>query len=183
MFATHVALPGMPNATRYGYGMFIDSLRGQESTWHPGSMPGFSTLVRMIPARHVGVVIIANRDEVRMDRVAEAALEDALRPLGVPFAASPTVAARLPRPATGVRLADYVGMYANRFSFELRLKDGGLVLRRFGAELPVVPLGDDTFAVQTPGSPTVDRFSVAPARGTTPAFGQMFLWTFPRTAR
>ena len=183
MFATHVALPGMPNATRYGYGMFIDSLRGQESMWHPGSMPGFSTLVRMIPARHVGVVIIANRDEVRMDRVAEAALEDALRPLGVPFAASPTVAARLPQPAAGVRLADYVGTYANRFSFELRLKDDGLVLRRFGAELPVVPLGDDTFAVQTPGSPTVDRFSVVPARGTTPAFGQMFLWTFPRTAR
>jgi CubicO group peptidase (beta-lactamase class C family) len=183
MLATHVALPGMPNATRYGYGMFLDTLRGHESAWHPGSMPGFSTLLRLIPERRVGVVIIANRDEVRMDRVAEAALEDALRPLGIPFVAPAAVAARLPAPAPGVRLVDYVGTYTNRFSFELQLKNGGLILRRFGAELPVVPLGNNTFAVQAPGSPTVDRFSVVPATGATPAFGQMFLWTFPRVAR
>jgi CubicO group peptidase (beta-lactamase class C family) len=183
MLATHVALPGMPNATRYGYGMFLDTLRGHESAWHPGSMPGFSTLVRMIPAQRVGVVAIANRDEVRMDRVAEAALEDALRPLGVPFSAPTPVAARLPQPATGVKLADYVGTYTNRFPFELRLEGGGLVLRRFGAELPVVPLGRDTFAVQAPGASTVDRFVVIPAKGARPAYGQMFLWTFPRTAR
>jgi hypothetical protein len=183
MLATHVALPGMPNATRYGYGMFLDTLRGHESAWHPGSVPGFSTLARMIPAHRVGVVIIANRDEVRLDRVAEAALEDALRPLGVSFEALATAAAKLPPPASGVRLVDYAGTYTNRFSFELRLEKGGLVLHRFGAELPVVPLGHDLFAVQAPGSPTVDRFSVVPAKGRTPAFAQMFLWTFPRTAR
>ncbi len=182
MLATHVALPGMPNATRYGYGMFLDTLRGHESAWHPGSMPGFSTLVRMVPAQRTGVVIIANRDEVRLDRVAEAALEDALRPLGVRFSAPTPAAARLPQAATGVTLADYVGTYTNRFAFELRLTDGGLVLHRFGAELPVVPLGRDTFAVQVHGAPTVDRFVVVPARGATPAYGQMFLWTFPRTA-
>ena len=50
MLATYVALPGMANATRYGYGMFLDSVRGYESAWHPGSMPGVSTLMRMIPS-------------------------------------------------------------------------------------------------------------------------------------
>jgi len=160
--------------------MFLDTLRGYESAWHPGSMPGFSTLVRMIPSRRVGVVIIGNRDEVRLDRVAEAALEDALRPLGVPFSAPAPTAAHLPAPIPGVKLTDYVGTYANRFAFELRLKGQGLVLRRFGAELSVVPLGDNMFAVQAPGAPTVDRFQVVPANGETPAYAQMFLWTFPR---
>ena len=183
MMATHVALPGMPNGTRYGYGMFLDTLRGYESAWHPGSMPGFSTLVRMLPSKRVGVVLIANRDEVRLDRIAEAALEDALRPLGVPFSASPPIAAKLPAPAPDVRLADYVGTYSNRFSIELSLKNGALVLRRFGAELPVVPLGSNLFAVQAPGAPTVDRFRIVPATVNRPAYAEMFLWTFPRTKR
>lgn len=182
MLATHVRLPGMPNSTRYGYGMFLDTLRGYESAWHPGSMPGFSALLRLIPSQHVGVVIIGNRDEVRLDRVAEAALEDALRPLGVPFTPPAPAVARLPAPVPGVKLADYVGTYANRFSFELRLEGGSLVLHRFGAKLPVVPLGDNMFAVQAPGAPTIDRFSVVPASGDRPAYGQMFLWTFPRVS-
>lgn len=183
MLAAHVSLPGMPNETRYGYGMFLDTLRGYESAWHPGSLTGFSTLMRMIPSRRVGVVVIANRDEVRLDRVAEAALDDVMRSLGAPFAASAPAAVRLPPPARAVKLEDYVGTYRSRFSFELVLRNGGLVLERFGARLPVVPLGNDLFAVQAPGSQTVDRFSVTPATGDTPAYAQMFLWTFPRTAR
>lgn len=183
MLATHVRVPGMPNSTRYGYGMFLDTLRGYESAWHPGSMPGFSALLRLIPSQRVGVVIIGNREEVRLDRVAEAALEDALRPLGVPFTTPVPAAARLPGPTPGVNLADYVGTYANRFSFELRLEGGQLVLHRFGAKLPVVPLGGNMFAVQAPGAPTIERFSVVPANGDIPAYAQMFLWTFPRVPR
>jgi hypothetical protein len=38
------------------------------------------------------------------------------------------------------------------------------------------------FAVQAPGAPTIDRFSVVPANGDTPAYAQMFLWTFPRVS-
>jgi CubicO group peptidase (beta-lactamase class C family) len=180
MLATHIPLPGMANATRYGYGMFLDSLRGYESAWHPGSMPGFSTLVRMIPSQRVGVVVIANRDEVRLDRIAEAALEDVLRSRDVKFEAPPPITATLPAPAVGVRLADYVGTYSNRFSFELKLENGSLVLNRFGAKLPVVPLGGNIFGTQSPGSRTVDRFMVVPAAAGRRAYAQMFLWTFPR---
>ena len=183
MTATHVGLPGMANGTRYGYGMFLDSLRGYESAWHPGSMPGFSTLMRMIPSQRVGVVVIANRDEVRLDRVAEAALEDVLRSRGVRFEAQTPVAATLPAPAAGVRLADYVGTYSNRFSLELKLENGSLVLHRFGARLPVVPLGGNLFATQAAGSRAVDRFMVVPATESRRAYAQMFLWTFPRVLR
>ena len=180
MIRAHVRLPGMPNDTRYGYGMFLDTLRGYESAWHPGSMPGFSTLVRLIPAKRVGVVIIANRDEVRLDRIAEAALEDAMKSLGAPFVAATAIAARLPESVPGVKLDEYVGTYSNRFSFTLTLESGGLKLERFGAKLPVVPLGHNMFATQSPGAPTVERFSVVPASGDRPAYAQMFLWTFPR---
>jgi len=182
MVTAHVSVPGMPNGTRYGYGMFLDTLRGYESAWHPGSLTGFSSLLRMIPSRRVGVVVIANRDEVRLDRIAEAALENVMRSLGAPFPAVAPMAAHLPAPAHGVKLEDYVGVYRNRFVVELALRNGALILRRFGAELPVVPLGNDVFAVQPPGSSTVERFTVVPARGDTPAYAQMFLWTFPRTA-
>ena len=183
MLATHVTLPGMANATRYGYGMFLDSLRGYESAWHPGSMPGFSTLMRLIPSQRVGVVVIANRDEVRLDRVAEAALEAVLRSRGVRFEALAPVATTLPTPVPGVRLADYVGTYSNRFSFSLAIENGGLVLNRFGAKLPAVPLGGNMFATQAPGSRTLDRFMVVPAADGRRAYAQMFLWTFPRVAR
>ena len=97
-----------------------------------------------------------------------------------PFVAPAPTRATLPAPAAGVRLADYAGTYTNRFSFELRVTNGALMLRRFGAELPVVPLGNHTFAVQAPGAPTVERFSVVPAAAGHPAYAQMFLWTFPR---
>jgi hypothetical protein len=105
-----------------------------------------------------------------------------MRSLGAPFVAAAPMAARLPAPARGVKLEDYAGTYQNRFVFELVLRDGGLILKRFGAELPVVPLGDNVFAVQAPGSSAVERFTVVPARGGTRAYAQMFLWTFPRTA-
>lgn len=140
-------------------------------------------MMRMIPSKRVGVVIIANRDEVRLDRVAEAALEDAMKSLGAPFVAAAATAARLPTAATGVNLADYVGTYANRFSFTLTLDNGGLMLERFGAKLPVVPLGNNMLATQAPGAPVVERFSVVPASGDRPAYAQMFLWTFPRLTR
>jgi hypothetical protein len=134
----------------------------------------------MIPSQRVGVVVIANRDEVRLDRVAEAALEDVLRSRGVRFEASTPIPMALPTPAAGVRLSDYVGTYSNRFSFELTLENGTLVLNRFGAKLPVAPLGGNMFATQAAGSRTLDRFLVVPATANRPAYAQMFLWTFPR---
>jgi len=182
MLATRVRVTGMANGTRYGYGMFLDTLRGHESAWHPGSMPGHSTLVRMLPAQRVGVVVLANRDEVRLDRVAVAALEDAMRAAGVAFAA-PTAPGRLPTPATGVPLDDYAGTYANRFSFTLTVESGSLVLERFGAKLPVVPLGNNMFAVQPRGGTASERFSVVPAAPGRAAYAEMLLWTFPRVSR
>ena len=183
MLAAHVRITGMANGTRYGYGMFLDTLRGHESAWHPGSMPGHSTLVRMLPAQRVGVVVLANRDEVRLDRVAVAALEDGMRAAGVAFAAPPAAPAQLPASVAGVRLDDYVGTYSNRFSFELTVENSSLVLDRFGAKLPVVALGNHMFAVQPPGAPAAERFSVVPAAAGRAAYAEMLLWTFPRVAR
>lgn len=182
MSATHVRVTGMANGTRYGYGMFLDTLRGHESAWHPGSMPGHSALVRMLPAQRVGVVVLANRDEVRLDRVAIAALEDAMRAAGVAFAAPQTAPGLLPAPATGVRLDDYAGTYANRFSFTLTVENGSLVLERFGAKLPVVPLGNNRFAVLPRGATAAERFSVVPAATGRAAYAEMLLWTFPRVS-
>ena len=183
MLAAHARVTGMANGTRYGYGMFLDTLRGHASAWHPGSMPGHSTLVRMLPTQRIGVIVLANRDEVRLDRVAVAALQDATRAAGVAFEAPKVPPTKLLPAATGVRLDDYVGTYSNRLSFKLTVENGSLVLERFGAKLPVVPLGNNMFAVQPRSAPVAERFSVRPASAGRPAYAEMLLWTFPRVSR
>ena len=70
-----VLVPGMPNDAPYGFGLFVDRWHGAQRAWHPGAMSGYSTLFEYLPAQRVGIVVLANRDGIRLDRIAEAALE------------------------------------------------------------------------------------------------------------
>jgi CubicO group peptidase (beta-lactamase class C family) len=176
MLVARTAVPGLPNEARYGFGLFHDRIGGMASSWHSGTMPGFTAIFRIIPERRVGVVILGNR-EVRLDALAEAALSAALRePLRSP---APDVA---PVAMSREELARYAGRYAGRFPLVLRMGDGGLLLERFGATLPVTPLGGGRFAVQAPGAPRPDVFTVVLPRDGRPGYLQMFLWAFPRDA-
>ncbi|MEP7346658.1 MAG: serine hydrolase domain-containing protein [Gemmatimonadaceae bacterium] len=177
VLVSRMPVPGLPNDAQYGYGLFMDQWHGTRRAWHPGSMPGYSTLVEFLPDQRIGIVVLANRDGVRLDRIAETALETLTV---LPGEQSPVTASGESPKETLLRSLE--GVYVSRFPLELRFRDGHLVLKRFGVELVVTPLGENRYSVQpnVGAGARADVFRIVPAAGNRPAYIQMFLWAFPR---
>jgi CubicO group peptidase (beta-lactamase class C family) len=177
LLAPQVPVPGLANEDlHYGLGIFLDRWRGARRAWHPGSMPGHSTLLELVPEKRLGVAVTANRDGIRLDRIAETALESLTQ---LPGGDEKPVGGGVAPSIAELRLLE--GTYEGRFPLELRMRGDSLVLKRFGAELTVRPLGGDRYAVQNPGAPRPDVFRIAPPASGRPPYIQMFLWSFPRT--
>jgi CubicO group peptidase (beta-lactamase class C family) len=49
--------------THYGLGFRLHSYRGERVVWHGGGWSGWSTLMKMLPDRGVGVAVFTNRDQ------------------------------------------------------------------------------------------------------------------------
>jgi hypothetical protein len=179
LLAPQAAVPGMTNdALHYGLGVFIDRWHGVRRAWHAGSMPGHSTLIELIPDKRIGVAVTANRDGIRLDRIAETALESLTELPGGDR--EPTGDGAVPSVA---ELRALEGVYEGRFPLELRMRGDSLMLSRFGSELTVRPLGGERYAVQAPGAPRADVFRIAPPAAGRPPYIQMFLWSFPRARK
>ena len=58
--------PGMSalnsNFAAYGLGWFIREYRGEKIVYHSGGLPGFVTLVTMIPDKKIGVIVFTNQE-------------------------------------------------------------------------------------------------------------------------
>lgn len=178
MLVPRVEVPGLPFDAHYGFGMFLDRWHGARRAWHPGSMPGHSSLIEFLPDHGLGVAIVANRVGIRLDRIAETALETLATLPGDSAHAEPREI-----PMADSVLATLTGTYLGRFPLELRLLGAQLLLRRFGSELPVLSLGGNRYAVQGPNGAGTDVFRIIPPAGARPAYIQMFLWAFPRVRR
>lgn len=64
----------------YGLGWYVrPDDGGQRVLWHEGGMPGASTIIKLVPDRGVGVVVLANKTEV--NAVTQAVADEALRAL------------------------------------------------------------------------------------------------------
>ncbi len=62
----------------YGLGWYVrPDDGGQRLAWHEGGMPGASTIIKLLPERRIGVVVLANKTEV--NAITQAAADDALR--------------------------------------------------------------------------------------------------------
>ena len=86
------------------------------------------------------------------------------------------------RPAAWSRiLQPYVGTYRNprRFTVEVVRKDDSLVLRRFGRDFPLRPLGPDRFVTDLPrgGTETIAFGRAADGRAD---YLQMNVWALAR---
>lgn len=55
-----------PNFTAYGLGWFLQDYRGEKVAFHTGSIDGTVALVGLLPARHLGIVVFANRDHAEV---------------------------------------------------------------------------------------------------------------------
>jgi CubicO group peptidase (beta-lactamase class C family) len=72
--ATRTALTSGEHAY-YGLGLAVRRYRGLTVLCHSGSQPGYKAHLCYLPERHVGFVLLANREDMRPAAIATAALE------------------------------------------------------------------------------------------------------------
>jgi CubicO group peptidase (beta-lactamase class C family) len=128
MFTTlstpHAAIPG--STSRYGYGVQVGTWRGLPMVEHNGSRSGYGSIIRMVPSRQFGVVVLANRTGISLTRTATAAIEAVLKPDPAP-AVAPTRAIAM----TAAEMAGYAGAYSQGpRTMDLVVREGGLFVRQ-----------------------------------------------------
>ena len=137
-----------PSFTAYGMAWFLEDYRGEKIVFHTGSIDGLVAIVGLMPARRLGIVVVANRDhaEVRhalMYRVFDAYLggperdwNTEIRALyqkardSVKVAKKEADAKRVLGTKPSLSLDRYAGAYADSLygSVTVRLERGRLVL-------------------------------------------------------
>jgi CubicO group peptidase (beta-lactamase class C family) len=176
MTTGHARVPAPFDSAHYGYGLFVERYRGELMVWHPGSMPGFSAMLRAVPARRVGVVILANRDALRLEPIADAALS-----LLIPtLAPSVTRAAKPVLPFTPGELASIAGSYENRWPVELFSRGDSLFIRRFGSETALFKVAPHRYSPNPGRGLPGEEVVAVPASRTGPGYLYFGLWAFGR---
>ncbi len=175
ILAPHVEIPtNVFVKGAYGFGLIRQDDRGLRRAEHGGELPGYGAEIRMFPERRTAVIVLNNREGVRFNKTFDAAFDLLLGPKAPASASKPEPLAMSPQ-----ERASYTGTYANRWTMEIVEKDGGLVLKRFGAELPVTKIGEHRFSV-TPEGGNPQEFLIVPGADGKPAYMQMFIWVFRR---
>ncbi len=137
-----------PSFTAYGMAWFLEDYRGEKVVFHTGSIDGLVAIVGLMPARRLGIVVVANRDhaEVRhalMYRVFDSYLGAPARDWStemramyqkakdsVTAAKKATEAKRVLGTKPSLALTRYAGAYTDSLygSVTVRLERGRLVL-------------------------------------------------------
>ena len=136
----HAPIPGSDG--KYGYGVTLADWRGLPVVQHGGSRSGYGSVIRMVPSRRFGVVVLANRSGVTLARTADKATEVVLKLPPPPAGPKPAV-----MPTTAAERARFVGTYSQGpRQMTIALKDDGLVLQQAGRESPLQKVGDLQFS-------------------------------------
>jgi CubicO group peptidase (beta-lactamase class C family) len=158
----------------YGYGLFLHTWNGVSIAEHAGTMPGFTSILRMAPEERFAVILLANREGVRYEKTLDAAFASFRKER----AATPPEPA--PVPMTESEMEALVGVYRNRWPVSIVREDGALVLEQFGGRLPVTRRGADLYFAQPPGGRPAIPFRILPGTEGKGEHLQMFLWLFER---
>lgn len=136
----HVSIQSQPDS-RYGYGLMISNYRGLRIVEHGGSRSGYGSVIKMAPDHKFGVIVLGNRTGVALNKTAEKAMELMLPLKPSPFQHKPHIL------MSENEMNKCVGKFGQReVTAEIFLKDGQLVLKTAGSELPVRKIGDNRFA-------------------------------------
>ncbi|MGH8202548.1 MAG: serine hydrolase [Steroidobacteraceae bacterium] len=152
----------------YGLTLRTEDFRGERIDWHAGSIDGMGSVVGLIPSRHLGVVILANKDDTNLPiALMDVVFNDYIGPPHVDWGArllalmagvqaqgkqseAEHQISRQPQPQPSLPLADYAGTYADPLygRAAVSLSNGHLVLTR-GSEFvgDLEPWNHDTFRV------------------------------------
>jgi CubicO group peptidase (beta-lactamase class C family) len=149
---------------QYGYGFFLETYHGVPTVWHGGDMPGFTAMMRIMPAEKLALIVLANRQGLRPDPILDALLD--VKP---PPAVSQHAIAMPPE-----EMQSYVGHYSNRFTVDVFIRDGKLFIRRPDGEKALEKIAEH-------------RFTTDPERKFRPAeleiyptYLSMWVWAFAK---
>lgn len=129
----------------YGFGIFVNESRGRKVLEHGGSDSAFRSYFMAIPEKGVAVAVLANTDNLPAGELAKQIVDLILGE--EPAAAAETESTAAP---TFIDAKKYVGRYLmeNGFTVEIAAATATDLYAASGAsQLPLHPLGDDTFAV------------------------------------
>lgn len=133
----------------YGYGMYIYNYRGVRALEGDSVFLGFSSKFIMVPEHRFAIIILANSNVGGFHDTVDKAFETVM-----PVKPRPEV-----KPKTALKMDEaesqqYVGQYVNPpDDIEIAVKNGQLVFKQAGIELPISKIGEQRFQIQPPASP------------------------------
>jgi CubicO group peptidase (beta-lactamase class C family) len=168
----HVPMPNVFVGGHYGYGLMLGADRGTRVYEHGGTQAGFSAILRVAPERNLGFILMTNLDGAPLRRVAQIVMGEALG----------LAAQSLPRTETPVppaRLESLIGVYRNRGTAEVAVRDGEVVLiLDGGAPMTVSRIGEQRYLARPKPDIPGPEFVLQPANGSTPAYLHFGLWAY-----
>ena len=175
VMTAHTPMPNVFAGGHYGYGLMIARDRGVLMYEHGGTLPGFSSIMRFAPQAGVGIAILSNLDNAPLRRIAQNVVAKAL---ALPPATPPV---RKETPVTPNEMKDLLGMYRNRGTAELTVKDEQVVLILDGGPaFTVSRLERNRFLARPAPNVPGPEFVLEPARGNAPAYLHFALWAYTR---
>jgi len=126
---------------------------GETVAWHNGGAPPFQAHVSLLPARKLGVVVLANSDEAAqiVTEIGVKALQLALKGKTGRDAVTPPPTPQVPTVLSAEKLAEYAGRYVV-FGQMTPVRRQGSKLKIFlwGNTFDLIPIGADQFKIQLP---------------------------------
>ena len=171
----HAPMPNVFVGGHYGYGLMIARDRGVLIYEHGGTLPGFSSIMRFAPEAGVGIAVLSNLDNAPLRRIAQNVMAKAL---ALPPAPPP---ARKETPVKPDEMKGLLGMYRNRGTAELTVKDKQVVLiLDDGPAFVVSRLEANRFLARPAPNVPGPEFVLVPASGDARAYLHFALWAYPR---
>ena len=166
-------LPDMKRP-RYGYGLFLHTGDGVALAEHVGTMPGFTSILKMATEERFAVILLANQEGVMFEKTLAAAFSSFGK-----VAASTTPEPKSV-PMTESEMETVTGVYRNRWPVTIVHQEGALFLEQFGGRFPVTRLGGDLFSAEPPDGRRAIPFRLVAGADGKGELLQMFLWVFKK---
>jgi len=132
----HAVIPG--STSHYGYGVQVGTWRGLAMVEHSGSRSGYGSIMRLVPSRQFGVVVLANRSSVSLSRTANFVIETAFT---LP---PPVLDTRVSLPLTAAEVTSYAGVYSQGpRQIELAANGTELLLKQAAGDAKLQKAGTD----------------------------------------
>src|SRR5262249_12388332 len=129
----------MSASVGYGMGWMLRDWRGQPMVLHGGSVPGYSTMVALLPKSDLGIVVLVNQDtsllgELAANLVPDILLGDAQAPSSPQAGRGAGEAQARQGAASTDDVSPYLGRYVANFAtfsnevFTVQTREGGMAL-------------------------------------------------------